>query len=70
MRWVLLAILALILSSLVLRFSRLAAAVIVLIVVTIAGFAWYQQQETQASLQRIPHDQISTYLSRERNTGT
>lgn len=58
MRWVLLAILALILSSLVLRFSRLAAAIIVLIVITIAGFAWYQQREMAASLQRIPHDRI------------
>lgn len=58
MRWVVLAILALILSSLVLRFSRLAAAVIVLIVVALAGFAWYQQHETEASLKRIPHNQI------------
>ncbi|HKJ23006.1 MAG TPA: hypothetical protein VKA13_07945 [Gammaproteobacteria bacterium] len=58
MRWILLAILALIISSLVLRFSRLAAALIVGIVFVIGGFAWYQQHQLEASKERIPHDQI------------
>ena len=58
MRWILIAIIALILSTLVMRFNRLAAALIIIIVVAIGSIAWYQQREMEAARQRIPGDQV------------
>lgn len=58
MRWIVLAVIALVISSLVMRFNRLAAALIVIIVVVVASIAWYQQREMAAARQRIPADQV------------
>ena len=58
MRWILLAIIALVISSLVMRFNRLAAVLIIVIVAAIGGIAWYQEWEMEASRHRIPPDQV------------
>lgn len=58
MRWILIAIVALIISSMVMRFSRLAAALIVVIVAAIGAFAWYQQWALEASRHRIPLKEV------------
>jgi len=58
MRWILLAIIALVISSLVMRFNRLAAALIVIIVAMIGSIAWYQEHELEASRHRISPDQV------------
>lgn len=58
MRWLLLAIIALVISSLVMRFNRLAALLIVIIVAVIGSIAWYQEREMEAARHRIPPDQV------------
>lgn len=58
MRWLLILLLALVISSLVMRFSRVAAVLIIVVVAVIGLFAWQQEREIQASRHRIPADQI------------
>ncbi len=58
MRWILLGVIALVISSLVMRFNRLAAVLIIIIVAVIGGIAWYEDWEMKASRHRIPADQV------------
>jgi hypothetical protein len=58
MRWLVIAVIALVISSLVMRFSRLAAVLIIAAVAVIGAFAWYQEHELAASKRRIPLDQV------------
>jgi hypothetical protein len=58
MRWILLALVALILSAVAQRYSRLVAALIIVVAIVIGIFAWYQQQSLETSRQRIPVTQI------------